>query len=283
LFKKKLPQHKAPWRYPPTAAGIQVNHCKNPKCANFGVPPEDTVAKPRGGARAPAAAKTPPTVGDYVVTATGSQLPSLRCELCGETIPMQSNLAIAEELLRISAYLTPPLGPACTNDLCDFFEVSQADAPTNYQRFGATNQGTPRFRCKACKKVFSHGGKSTRGQQVTHANRDVFEHLVNSVPLRRIIKLLKITPGVLYRRMDFIWRQCRDFAGDREGSLVLRQDLGKRYIAMDRQSLMVNWQTRKDRRNTLLLMCASADLATGAIQTDVELILSNSSCKGAET
>lgn len=114
-------------------------------------------------------------------------------------------------------------------------------------------------------KVFAFAEKSTYRQRVTHPNRDVFEHLVNSVPLRRIIKLLKITPGVLYRRMTFIWRQCRDFAGDRERSLVFRQDLGKRYIAMDRQALMVNWQTRKDRRNTLLLMCASADLATGYV------------------
>jgi transposase-like protein len=178
---------------------------------------------------------------------------------------MQSNLAIAEELLRISAYLEPAKGPACKNKACSFHGVPQSEAPVNYVSFGVTTHGTPRYRCKTCSKTFSYGAKSTSRQRVTHPNRDVFEHLVNSVPLRRIIKLLKISPGTLYNRMGFIWRQCRQFAGDRERSLLQRRDLGKRYIAIDRQALMVNWQTRKDRRNTQFLLCASADLETGYV------------------
>jgi len=258
LSKKKSPSAGKPWRYPPTAAGIQVNHCKNPKCANFGVPPHPHRTYRRK-------ATTPAGPGDYTVAASGKSQPMLRCELCGEHVPMQSNLAIAEELLRISAYLMPPRGPACTNEKCAFHGVSLAEAPANYVRFGNTSWGALRHRCKACGKVFSHSGKATRRQRVTHSNRDVFEHLVNAVPIRRIIKLLKITPGVLYRRLDFIWRQCRAFAGERERSLLDRQDLGSRYVAIDRQYLMVNWVTRKDRRNTLLYSCGSADLETGYV------------------
>jgi transposase-like protein len=265
LSKKKSPSVKPPWRYPPDAAGIQVNHCKNPTCANFGVPPKEVVAKGPGGARPIGVPKKKAEPGDYKVTATGRGKPSLFCELCEETIPMQSNLAIAEELMRISAYLEPPQGPACTNDTCAFKGVPQSASPTNYVHFGTNNNGTPRYRCKACQKVFSHGGKSTRRQRVTHPNRDVFEHLVNCVPIRRIIKLLKISPGTLYQRLNFIWLQCRLFAGERERSLLYRQDLGKRYIAVDRQALMVNWSTRKDRRNTLMLSCGSADLETSYV------------------
>jgi hypothetical protein len=39
-------------------------------------------------------------LGDYTVVATGKGRPALKCSLCGEIFPMQSNLAIAEELLR---------------------------------------------------------------------------------------------------------------------------------------------------------------------------------------
>jgi len=178
---------------------------------------------------------------------------------------MQSNLAVAEELLRISAYLEHPPGPSCPNTACEHHGVAMATAPGNYVRYGTNSHGTPRYRCNECRKVFSVSNRSTNGQRVTHTNRDIFEHLVNTVPIRRIIKLLKITPGVFYRRLDFIWRQCQLFAGERERGLLERKDLGKLCLSIDRQALMVNWSNRKDRRNTLLWSIATADLATGYV------------------
>ena len=256
-----------PPRFPPTAAGIQVNHCKNPLCGNFGIPPKLEPSNPRG--RPPkGTVPLPPGLGDYIINhrSRGSgSIPGLRCSLCDEVIPMQSNLAIAEELLRISAYFEYPVGPACPNAACGHHDVPMATTPENYVRYGTNSQGAPRYRCNECRKVFSFSEKSTNRQHVTHTNRDIFEHLVNTVPIRRIIKLLKITPGVLYRRLDFIWRQCQLFAGERERELLAREDLGKRYLATDRQALMVNWGNRKDRRNTLLWSIATADLSTGYV------------------
>ncbi|MFZ4534952.1 transposase [Propionivibrio sp.] len=267
MSKKKSPQKTWPPRFPPEAAGIQVNHCKNPTCANFGVPPKEKPANPRGR-RPSGTALVPPGIGDYIVCTNqvgDIYLPALRCCLCGETIPMQSNLAIAEELLRISAYLEPPVGPTCPNEDCEFHNRPVTEVAGNYVRYGANRHGTPRYRCNHCGKVFSVAAKATHRQKVTHPNRDIFEHLMNTVPIRRIIKLLKITPGILYRRIDFIWNQCRLFAGARERSLLEREDLGKRYLCADRQALMVNWASSKDRRNTLLWSTATADLETGYV------------------
>ncbi|MGH8806514.1 MAG: transposase [Noviherbaspirillum sp.] len=176
---------------------------------------------------------------------------------------MQSNLAIAEELLRIGAYLEPET-PTCPNDQCSSYGKSASETVT-YARFGVNAHGTPRYRCGSCRKVFAFGGKSTKRQRRTHVNRDVFEHLVNSVPLRRIVKLLQISPDTLYAKLDFIHRQRRLFAGARERTLLDRTDLRKRYISTDRQKFVVNWSSRKDRRNTLLLSIASADLMTGYV------------------
>lgn len=114
-------------------------------------------------------------------------------------------------------------------------------------------------------KVFSHGGKSDKRQRKTHKNRDIFLHLVNTVPIRRVIKILDLSMSVLYSRLDFIHRQCTAFAGERERTLVERADLGKRYLSTDRQKLIVNWSSRNERKNTLILSIATADQVTGYV------------------
>ena len=95
---------KWPWRYPPTVAGIQGNFCSNPFCKNFGVAPNLTAK--RGKPPAGSVSKVP-SPGDYIVVSTGKDVPCLKCSLCEEIFPMHSNLAVAEELMRISSYLEP--------------------------------------------------------------------------------------------------------------------------------------------------------------------------------
>lgn len=246
-----------PPRVPPAVAGIQVNHCRNPKCRNFGVPPKAEAKRGSSGVRAADAGP-----GDYIVTSAGKGLPQLKCRLCNESFPMQSNLAIAEELLRISAYLEPAL-PRCVNPACATF--GEQPSPSNFTRFGVNAHGTPRFKCVACKKTFAFGGRSTKRQRNTHENRNIFQHLMNAMPIRRIIKVLEISPTVLYDRIDFIFNQCQLFAGEREKTLLDRTDLGKRYLSVDRQKLVVNWSNKKARQNTQLLSIATADQATGYV------------------
>lgn len=260
---KSLPAGGSPakrsHRFPPAAAGIQVNCCKNPKCGNFGVPPK-AGAPARGGVRVPRTAPYEP--GDYRVVATGKDLPALHCQLCGDTFPMQSNLAIAEELLRISAYLEP-IVPRCPNETCALASVPPA--PEHFTRFGTNAHGTPRYKCVGCRKAFAFGGRSTRRQRRTHQNRDIFVHLMNAMPLRRIIKVLEMSPSQLYDRIDFLHDQCSLFAGARERTLLEREDLGTRYVSVDRQKLVVNWHSKKVRKNTLLASIATADQATGYV------------------
>lgn len=203
-----------------------------------------------------------PKPGDYTVAGSGKGLPNLICHLCRESFPMQSNLAIAEELMRISEYLEPRV-PTCPNEACDLYRKTEQEHAGRHIRFGVNAHGTPRFRCGACRKVFAFGGRSTKRQKKTHTNIDIFEHLMNSMPLRRIIKVLGISPAILYDRIDFLHAQCQMFAGERERTLLDREDLGKRYISTDRQKYIVNWSDRESRKNTVLLSIASADQTTG--------------------
>lgn len=146
--KSSSDKTKFKWpRYPPTAAGIQVNHCKSPTCQNFGVPPK------LESRRARACAGRTYGPGDYSVVATGKAQPALKCLLCGEIFPMHSNLAIAEELLRISQYLEPPTSRCPNLDCADGLHCT---------KYGVNRFGTPRYKCKTCKKVFAFGAPPTR-------------------------------------------------------------------------------------------------------------------------
>jgi transposase InsO family protein len=65
-------------------------------------------------------------------------------------------------------------------------------------------------------------------------------------PLNRIVAMLVISWDMLYNRIDFIHRQCLDFAADRERKLK-DLPLKRLYLSLDRQDHLVNWTERKDK------------------------------------
>lgn len=244
--------HRAPAPY----EGLNVNFCKNPKCANFGV--AETLHRMK---RAPGAPSQP---GDYSLVASGRGKPQLKCGLCGEILPMRSNQAVHEELARVMSYLLPPVEPSCTHSACALFGVPLSGAAGQYVRFGVTPAGTPRYRCGVCKKTFSGRGKSTKRQRMAHKNRDIFSLLINKMPLRRIAAVTQLDRQTVYDKIGFIYRQCQAFAGERERRL-LEMTLPKLYLSTDRQTLAVNWSNRRDRRNITLQAIATADLSSGFV------------------
>jgi transposase-like protein len=263
ISKVNSPSGPKWWRFPPTAKGIQLNHCKNPLCTNFGIPPKAEPATKQGGSRK-GVARAVPEPGDYIVTATSKGRPSLRCELCQETIPMQSNLAVAEELMRLAAYLDHEATASCPKDGCAQYGIPVTSSSAKYKRAGKSAAGTQRYQCRECKTTFSGSSKANARQRVTHKNREVFRLLINKSPLKRIADVTELNMVTLYRKIAFIHEQCLRFAGSRERALTER-DLPTRYLATDRQKFVINWATRKDRRNIQLLAIATADVETGYV------------------
>jgi hypothetical protein len=159
---------------PPEIAGINVNFCKNPSCPNFGIPAEIVKFRRKKGS---SLASTPGTA--YELKTSGSMnRPSLRCMLCKEKFAIKSNQAVAEELARFSRYLTimPPV--CCLNPECANHSVP-VETPEAYYRFGQTNAGTPRYRCRLCKKTVATGGKALKKQRITHQNKTILLALTN--------------------------------------------------------------------------------------------------------
>ena len=234
---------------PSAVSGIQYNFCKNLNCSQFGLIPSDLPNK-RG------------TTSTYAFVSGGKQYPLLKCNVCSESPPLKSNQGIQEEIERLSKYLIPKDALACPNAGCGNNTVPLGTKKA-YRSFGMTNGGAPRYQCAKCHKTFSIQ-KPTQYQHDTHNNQMIFKTLVNKVPLNRIVAMLGISWEVLYNRIDFIHRQCLDFAADRESKLK-DLPLKRLYLALDRQDHLVNWTERKDKSNVILSSIASADNTTGYV------------------
>jgi len=131
-----------------------------------------------------------------------------------------------------------------------------------YAAFGKTAIGNQRWKCLSCKKTFSVNSKPTARQRQASKNRLIFKLLVNKSPMARIAEIAEVNTATVFHRLDFIHRQCQAFTADRERSLITLP-IERLYISTDRQDYLVNWTTRKNRRNVVLSAVASVDNNTG--------------------
>lgn len=246
-------------RIPPASGGIQYNSCKNPKCANFGVPAPEKATKG--------------VMGPYALSSAGKGYPLLRCNLCGEAPPLKSNVGIREEIERISAYLSEEPPAHCPNDRPD--PATGRVCPNHagkvpygtkgaYRAHGTNAHGSKRALCTGCGKTFVVESRPDKGQHDTHSNREVFSLLMNKMPLSRIVKHLGISWETLYNRIDFIHSQSMAFASHRERRLKT-MPIRRLYLSVDAQDYHVNWTRRDDKRNVVLKALTVADGATGYV------------------
>jgi transposase-like protein len=239
-------------RVPAASHGINVNFCKNPSCANFGVPAEDKSTKGHYA------------VNRYTIVARGKGIPMARCNTCGEHLPLKSNEGVFEETWRIWCETFGE--PSCPVQTCANHRVPISDKQT-YYLFGLTKAGSQRYRCRCCNKIFSvkpKGLNPIARQQQSSKNLLILELLVNKMPLRRVCEVADVSPRVLYERIDFFHEQALALMAEREAQLP-NMDISRLYIGVDRQDYAINWTRRKDKRNIILTAVASADNLTGYV------------------
>jgi transposase-like protein len=245
-------------RIPEEINRIQVNFCKNPRCPNFGVP-ASTKEQPRGskvreGGR-----------DSYTMSGVSGRgyTSSIRCDLCRETLPLKSNQAIVEEIGRLSAYLveTPIM---CPNTQCENHTIDIGADKSRYRPYGKTKAGSRRYLCRLCQRAFVIGTPAPRHKK-PYKNIPVFRLLVNKMPLKRICEAADISMPTLYDKIDFIHRQCLNFAADHERRLLRDMPIRRLYLAVDRQDYLVNWSQTEDKRNIQLSAAGTADNTTGYV------------------
>jgi transposase-like protein len=264
FMRKKSCQKDWP-RVPERFEGIQVNGCGAPDCENFGLSPvpEERICKESN--RETNDRQIPEIPEPFRIQGTGLNLASLTCKSCearkqsGEysgsiTSALKSNQAVAQELHRISRYLSGP-DLNCPNGCTHHGE--------GIKRRGKTASGSQRYQCLSCGKTFTPK-KRNRTHRKPETNKFFFKLLVNRTPLRRISEIQSIHPKTVYGKINFLHRQCLDFASRREADLK-KMDIHRLYLATDRQVQISNWTQRKDKRNCEIYGIATACLRTGYV------------------
>ncbi|PWC77146.1 hypothetical protein TSH64_21950 [Azospirillum sp. TSH64] len=241
-------------RIPAEYSGIEVNFCKTPGCANFGVPPSRASARGRSA--------TAPSRDNYRLSGTGG-VPGLYCQLCRRTTTLKSNRGIHEEFSRVAAFLRIPEGHSCPNAACLNHEQATRENPDLYRLYGKTRSGSKRFLCKKCGKTFSVPGPTT-GHKKPHENLLVFRLLVNQTPISRICEVADLSYTSVYGKIDFLHRQCLRFAAERERQFS-NTPFERLYLCSDRQDYIVNWGDRKARKTVQLTSAGTADLHSGYV------------------
>lgn len=248
-----MPEKKGRTRVPIEAGGIQVNHCKNVACANFGIPADASEARRK--------------VGDlYTVSGAGYKQATLRCRACGEFSTVKSNQGIAEEaerLVRVHAFWQP--GHCCPAEDCPNRSRPVELHPRGYHPHGMTSFGAQRYRCRECRRTFSIKTQAAFKQKKPEINELVFRLLVNKMPMRRICETAEIHPATLYGKIEFIYQQCLAYAAHHEQRLRDNPPVQRLYLAVDRQDYMFNWGTQLDRRNVMLHAIGTADNHSGYV------------------
>ena len=236
---------------PPAYEHIQVNGCKTPGCVNFGVPPrEGLILKGRLAGRD----------GDgYVIVGFGST--DLRCTRCGKHTRLKSNKGIYEELRRQGSYLWVKTPLCCPDEACANHLPDRCGEDRLFRKYGRTRSGSDRWQCCLCHKTFSLG-KPTLRQQKPHVNHLAFKLLVNKTPISRMMEVLEVDARTVYRKIDFIYEQCRLFAAAREMRLP-GMTFDRLYLCTDRQDYLVNWGSRSARKTIQLTAVATGDLMSG--------------------
>lgn len=245
-------------RVPPPIAGIQVNFCKNMDCSHFGVPASH-IRQKRGPGELSA--------DGYIIGQKKGQRVRIKCKRCNQYSTLKSNQGVFEEMVRLSAYLDlNVVVECCPDEGCCNYGVDVSEGKPFYQKFGVTDTGSRRYRCKGCSKTFSISARPTARQRVAYKNKMIMKLLMNKEPLGRICEVADVSMRTVYRKIDFIHAQCLAFIADRERKLLLGGfSIPRLYLASDQQEYIVNWTNTKDKRNVIVKAIGTADMRSGYV------------------
>jgi len=238
---------------PPPSEGINVNCCANPTCKNFQIP-----------------VKLSSKDKNYSLTGKGASR-SIKCKSCGRHYNLKSNVAITEELNRLSklpiiARVTAQDGTSCSNINCCNFGINVVGFPQSYRKIGFTQAGNQRYQCLACSQRFTFNSKKriSHPQSKRHENTTLFKLLCNKNVGQRLSEITDISQPTIYRKIDMFYERVVEFMAAREAKLPSVQIDWLR-LSVDRQFYNVNWTSRKDQRNVVLSAIGTGDRQSGYI------------------
>ena len=244
---------------------IQVNHCRQPACENFGEPARHEPQKP---------GPSPDRDPAYKLHSTSKgQIPSIRCKVCGDNPPVKSNASVVKEIQRLTeadGLWTAEEIACCPNADCPNHSRPVAQHGKGaYRKRGRGRSGRgQRYECKACGRLFMVTDPVRLHDRNKRLAVDVLSRIANKAPARGAVRGSGMrSSGSYYAILRFIHGRCRAHSAviDRafvDGRLRLPEDL---VIQNDAQEYTLNWISRLDRRNVVLSGYSTIDADSGFV------------------
>ena len=241
-------------------SAIQVNHCRNPACSNYGVLPRTARSNPW-----PSEHRDPAYRLD---TQREGQVACLFCRECGQNPPLRSNAAIVSEvdrLVGIDSLQTLEERVACKTEDCVNHNRSVAEHPGGYIKKGRSKSGGQYYKCKPCGRRILASNPTRIHKDNQRLAVDVFSRVANKSPVRGVHRGARLnTTAAYYRVLDFIHARCRAYSASVDRALMdgrcrLPSEMA---IESDAQTYTLNWISRMDRRNVEISSYASVDSDT---------------------
>ena len=253
---------------PSAYKGLQVNFCRTPSCEYYGLNGEEALQYKQEKDNYP---NKPLKRSDiYMITGVGKDESSIKCKAClaeKEHDPfrrnvfnqIKSNKAAFEEYERVSRYLERP------DTRCPVLDCPShvQNLPSKIKKAGTTKAGTQRYRCGHCRKSWSED-RAEKDFNRPEINKQFFKQLVSKTPFKRIVEIYDLTMPALYRRIDYIHRQCMRFVAERERRMS-EKIYDRMYLCTDSQVQISNWTDRKVKKNAEFYRIGTADLRSGYI------------------
>lgn len=251
-------------RIPPEFEGTQVNSCKNLRCENFGVPAKNS----RNDPNYKVSGSTKPVLSSQ--RSSKSKRPSTRviiCKKCNQSVSLKNNQAIIETGRALSWH---PDNLFCPNKKCinNVNQLGLSEHPGKYVKRGKTDTGNQRWACKECGKRFVLSRNEQHPSRGSHSHLYIptINHVLNSNKIKRIMEVLEIHPQVIYDNIEKAYKACLRFNKKREERLkYIGQTQKEIFLCTDRQTYMINWRRRYDRRNIAIRSTATADCSSGYV------------------
>ncbi|WP_147094954.1 hypothetical protein [Roseovarius sp. TE539] len=232
-------------RLPETVGGFTVNVCRNPRCSLFGLPPDPIDRRGNPGGRSKS------NIPHGKVSGSAEDR-SYTCPECRVAVVVKNNHAIVQEYMRVSDLYRRTGREHCQTLGCENHSVPVELAPSAYAKFGTTAKGDPRFQCKACKSTFSIGS-ATRRHKKTDKTGTILRGLLNKMPFSRLCEVGDVSFKHINARIDFLDKQCRAFAAEREERLPECFRGRSPVFSTDVQTFLINWPV-KSRRGTIPML-----------------------------
>lgn len=255
LEPKKFKNHFNKQVYRPTnftldgrMYSIQMNHCANPFCKNYGKEQMKYKGK----------------VQRYKLSGNDSEkvnicsidnrdvddIPSLNCNT-----RTMSNWSIATEIERLHRNnITLPIEPEYQfhKDSCIVGSTPFTVQKDFYKR-GTSTSNSQRYQCKACKKFTNVLPDKTRNTGYHQQRNDVLPtfamHLINRVPVSRTCEILGIGRGTYYSKLEWLYRCCLEFLETRETNVFRKKKFPEIWLSTDKMMYVLNNVRKKGESN----------------------------------